>query len=265
MNKQVKGEGRGIEWTDYTWNPIAGCFHACAWKMPDGSIANCYAEDVANKVANLQYPFGFENHYYKEHLLNAPRSHREGVKIFCGSMADVFGHWVPAEQIEAVLQVCRETPQHTYQFLTKNPPRLKQFDFPANCWVGVSAPPSFMMGKPLTPEQQYRWFHVAVTALSRCNATVKWVSFEPLSFDIGEEMRGEWWEHLLNSLDWTVIGAASNGPKKYQPDPQWVETLIELLEDYNVPIFFKGNLRGNPAIKRWREEFPDTVKQLKLF
>jgi protein gp37 len=52
MNKQVNRKNgaivsRGIEWTDYTWNPIKGGFHACQWEMPDGSIANCYAEDVA--------------------------------------------------------------------------------------------------------------------------------------------------------------------------------------------------------------------------
>ena len=37
MNKQAKSEiKRGIEWTDYTWNPIGGCQHGCRWEMPDG-------------------------------------------------------------------------------------------------------------------------------------------------------------------------------------------------------------------------------------
>lgn len=261
MNKQDKGKGgRGIEWTNMTWNPIAGCFHGCAWKMPDGTIANCYAEDVANNVANLQYPLGFEHHYFKEHMLDAPKRHKEGQKIFCGSMADVFGHWVPAEQIEAVLQVCRETPQHTYQFLTKNPPRLKLFDFPANCWVGVSAPPTFMMGKQLTDKQQHKWFEVALDNLIQCNAPIRWVSFEPLSFDIAPIARP-----YLEHIGWAVIGAASSGPRKFQPDPKWVEELLFALNVYDVPVFFKGNLRGNEAVKKWREEYPSSVKQLNLF
>lgn len=32
MNKQDKGNGRrGIEWTEYTWNPVGGCQHGCRW------------------------------------------------------------------------------------------------------------------------------------------------------------------------------------------------------------------------------------------
>jgi protein gp37 len=52
VNKQYKDPNhRGIEWTQYTWNPIAGCLHGCAWTMPDGAVANCYAEDVADRLA----------------------------------------------------------------------------------------------------------------------------------------------------------------------------------------------------------------------
>lgn len=75
MNKQ-KAPG-GIEWTrikrsidgnavelpGYTWNPTAGCFHGCTWKMPDGSIAECYAKTVAERLATRTYDKGFENHY----------------------------------------------------------------------------------------------------------------------------------------------------------------------------------------------------------
>ena len=54
MNKQEKIKngkliGRGIQWTDFTWNVNAGCFHRCRWAMPDGSVAICYAEEIANK------------------------------------------------------------------------------------------------------------------------------------------------------------------------------------------------------------------------
>lgn len=43
MNKQKTAKGRGIEWTDYTWNPVRGCQHGCRWTMPDGTIAKCYS------------------------------------------------------------------------------------------------------------------------------------------------------------------------------------------------------------------------------
>ena len=46
LNKQGKGK---IEWTDFTWNPVGGCRHACRWKMPDGTIARCYAESFVEQ------------------------------------------------------------------------------------------------------------------------------------------------------------------------------------------------------------------------
>ena len=43
--------------------------------------------------------------------------------IFVGSMADLFGRWVPDDWIEQVFDACRRAPRHTYLFLTKNPQR----------------------------------------------------------------------------------------------------------------------------------------------
>mgnify|MGYP002148265646 CR=1 FL=1 len=156
VNKQKKFKngvlvGRGIEWTDYTWNPIGGCFHACQWQMPDGSIANCYAEDVADRVAQKAYLNGFEHHYWNPNELNAPMGLRLPSRIFVGSMADVFGHWVPDEQIKAVLDVALVNPEHTFQFLTKNPRRVLDFakDIPANCWIGASTSSSALRAKAL--------------------------------------------------------------------------------------------------------------------
>ncbi|MCC7449617.1 MAG: DUF5131 family protein [Anaerolineae bacterium] len=253
MNKQ-QGPTR-IEWTDWTWNPVAGCQHGCSWTMPDGQVANCYAEDIADATP-AHYPRGFEAHYYHPSWLTEPLKVTTPSKIFVGSMADVFGHWVPDDQIQAILDTCRQAHWHQFQFLTKNPPRLRKFDFPPNCWVGVSAPPSEMMGKPLTAEQQERWFYVAVQALSRCNAAINWVSFEPLSYDIADSMGLEEWESIIDTLDWAVIGAASRGRQYYQPDPGWLVNLLCELDALAIPVFFKGNLRGNPIADPWREEFP---------
>lgn len=262
MNKQNKGNGsRGIEWTDYTWNPIAGCFHGCEWTMPDGSQANCYAEDVADKVAQAAYPHGFEHHYWKPQLLSKPGNLKTPSHIFVGSMADVFGHWVPDEQIQAVLDVAAECPQHQFQFLTKNAPRLLKFVFPTNCWVGASVPPSRMFGKDLTPEQQVQMLKKTLRVLGDVDAETRWMSIEPLSWNIAEDM----WDLEL-PLKWVVIGAASNGKTLYQPDTTWVQHLLMLMDAEDIPVFFKGNLDW-PA-DQWREEFPaipEPPTQLSMF
>ena len=264
MNKQDKGDGRrGIEWTDYSFNPIAGCFHGCQWDI-DGQVANCYAEDAAeNSQAVKFYPHGFEHHYWHPDRLNEPLSVRKPSKIFVGSMADVFGHWVPASQIEAVLDICRRAHWHMFQFLTKNPVRAKQFTLPANCWLGASTPPDHMWGKPLSEQQKRRMLEVTLEALGqRSSPPVAWLSAEPLSWDITPIL-----ENYSNVLQWMVIGAASKGSTYYQPEPAHLRRLIGFLDDCGCPIFMKGNLRPSlkVAFDEWREQYPDRVMQGSMF
>jgi len=246
MNKQDKGNGRrGIEWTDYTWNPVGGCKHQCRWTMPDGTEAECYAKTVAERVAQAAYPEGFSHHYWREDLLREPFKIKAPSRIFLDSMSDLMGHWVPAEEIEKVLDICRQADQHQFQLLTKNPRRLKDFKFPDNVWVGVSAPPTSMFDKPLTFIQQKRMVKMMMDVLSHISASVKWMSIEPLSFDIAPLL-------VDSPLQWAVIGAATNGIKTFQPKTEWVTNVLKVLDAQNTPVFFKGNLQWS----EWREAFP---------
>ncbi len=246
MNRQLKSSAkRGIEWTDYTWNPVGGCQHGCRWVMPDGSIAECYAETIAERVANTAYPYGFEHHYWRPEVLQEPLRLARPSRIFLDSMSDLMGHWVGDEEIEQVLEVCRRADWHQFQLLTKNAPRLLQFDFPPNVWVGVSVPPSIMFGKRLSPSQQSRMLTRMLSILHQVKATVRWMSIEPLSFDMAPLLEGA-------NLDWAVIGAATNGKRAYQPKREWVQNVLDVLDAEGVKVFFKGNLKWTP----WREEFP---------
>lgn len=250
MNKQVKlnpdgsVKSRGIEWTDYTWNPVGGCQHGCRWTMPDGTVAECYAETVAERVAQKAYPHGFEHHYWNEKVVYEPIKLEKPARIFMDSMSDLMGAWVPDEQIERVLDVARQAHWHQFQLLTKNAPRLLKFNIPSNVWVGVSAPPSIMFGKPLSAEQQARLVIRQADVLSKKN-NLRWWSIEPLSFDIAPLLQDA-------PFDWLVIGAASNGNRMYQPKKEWVEHVLELADKRNAPVFFKGNLQWHER----REEFP---------
>jgi protein gp37 len=266
MNKQVKLRkdgsvlSRGIEWTDYTWNPIGGCQHGCRWKMPDGTIAICYAEEVATKLRGPKfYEQGFEHHYWHPDRLEEPVKLRHPSKIFMDSMSDLMGHWVPDEQIEQVLDVARRAEWHTFQLLTKNYIRLTKFKYPDNVWVGVSAPPTGMNGRLLDSEQQRKMVEKTLDVLIEVDAKVKWMSIEPLSFDIG----GVFWSWRRRPLvprqlplNWMVIGAATSGAKVFQPAPGCVQNVLSEADRSNIPVFYKGNIEGNSAIKTWREEFP---------
>jgi protein gp37 len=265
MNKQVKYnkdgsvKSRGIEWADVTWNPIAGCPHQCRWTMPDGNTAICYAESVAEGIAASAYDKGFAAHYWKPEHLESPKGNKNPLKIFVGSMSDVFAHRVPSEQIEAILQVARECTQHKFQMLTKNPTRINDFEIPENVWIGASMPPDFMWGKQLNQNQKERMLHRSLESLGKAKASIKWMSFEPLSWDVAPILRD-----FPDVLSWAVIGAASNGSKYYAPDKTAFVNLRDMLDSFSVAIFYKGNISILPEAKdKWREEFPVTKQALK--
>lgn len=247
-----------IEWArvygrrGFTYNPIKGCMHGCEWKMPDGAIAECYAKTVAERVAQHAYPNGFAHLQFDEKELVQPLKMKEGAGIFVGSMADIVGAQVSAEWIERVIDVMRQTPQHIYFILSKNPPRLSQFKWPENAWVGVSAPPSFMFGKELDIEQQKRWYQKAFNVLAEIDVPVRWTSVEPLSWDVSKLL-----EENFDAFEWAVIGAASDGKRTHQPERTVFERAYKAM--CGRPVFFKGNIDRRLAFAvagRWCEEFP---------
>lgn len=250
---------KGIEWTHafgprtgYTWNVVKGCQHECRWEMPDGKIAKCYAESVAEGVARAAYPNGFDHHYFEPDKLEEPLKLKTPAGIFLDSMSDLMGTWVPEAEIMQVLDVVSRADQHIFMLLTKNAPRLLKFKdlFPANLWVGVSMPPTFFRGNRLTAQQQEKMFVRALEVLRQIHVPVRWISFEPLSFDVSLML-----DDLSCPIEWAVIGAASNGKTHYQPDSKHVFNLLYTLDRFNVPTFFKGNLEW----PTWRSDFPGKV------
>ena len=211
-------ETDGIEWAKWSWNPVEGCLHNCPF---------CYARDTAEEY----YAHGFAPSFLPERLGapdNSPLPLAAATDIsyrnvFTCSMADLFGRWVPREWIEAVLDVVRRSPQWNFLFLTKFPNRLREFEFPANAWVGT------------TCEAQAR-IPVAERAMREVRAGVKWVSCEPML------------ERLtfseLGIFDWVVIGGASVSSKtpEYRPPREHVEHLEAQARAAGCLVFEKSNL-----------------------
>lgn len=264
MNKQ--NPPKGIEWTriridtaydvrhlpGYTWNPISGCMHDCEWVMPDGTVAQCYAKTVAERVAQKAYPHGFDHHYWHPERLDEPLRIKTGAGIFLDSMSDLMGHWVPEEQIRQVLDVCRRASWHTFLLLTKNPRRLLDFEFPENVWVGASSPPDSFWGNRLGETQQRRMLETALKSLAKVEARIKWMSFEPYPRDYSDIIAAH-----PGALQWAVIGAASRGRELFDVNTSDLRKLLAVLDKRRVPVFYKGNMKINKfACYDWREEFP---------
>lgn len=260
MNAQAKFDklgnllGRGIEWTHifgagsgYTANPVRGCTHGCEWRMPDGSIVPCYAGSQRDRMDGAG---AFKNITFHPDVFTKIKKHKERAGIFIDSMSDMLGEAVKVEWVNDVINVMHSCPHHIFFVLTKNPRRTKEFLWPDNCLLGMSAPPTFMYGKELSPSQQVAWFSKGMEWLYDAKAKHKWVSLEPLTADVCDtlEYRG--------ALDWAVIGAGSDGGKKYQPDEGLFARTLQRL---TCRVFFKGNLDRALAERHggWREEFPN--------
>src|SRR5258708_38823308 len=139
--------GTGIEWTEVTWNPTTGCDRISA------GCDNCYAMTLAKRLKAMgqaKYQndgdprtsgpgFGITLH---DDALALPHTWPGGRLVFVNSMSDLFHARVPLEFIQQVFRVISETPQHTYQVLTKRSTRMRRLasklDWPQNLWMGVS-------------------------------------------------------------------------------------------------------------------------------
>lgn len=120
-----------IEWTDSTWNPVAGC------SIVTAGCTHCYAMEMTKrleamgveKYAGLTRKTGKRtvwNGVVREdrEALSIPYRWKKPRKIFVNSMSDLFHEQVSDEFILAVWHVMRDTPQHNYQILTKRPDRM---------------------------------------------------------------------------------------------------------------------------------------------
>jgi protein gp37 len=131
-----------------------------------------YAETFAERwrgVLGHPYEQGFELKVWSERL-EMPRRWTRPRLIFVNSMSDLFHVGVPEQFVQQVFQVMVETPQHTYQVLTKRADRLerlaRRLPWPPNVWVGVSVETQTYVSR--------------IRHLLRVPAAVRFVSAEPL-------------------------------------------------------------------------------------
>lgn len=213
-----------IEWTEATWNPTTGCDKISA------GCDNCYAMTLANRLKAMGNPkyqvdgdlrtsgpgFGLTVH---PDALDLPRRWRAPRTIFVNSMSDLWHAKVPTDFIEAVFDVMADTPQHTYQVLTKRPRRLARMasslPWPDNVWVGVSV-----------ENQRQAW---RIDELAKVPAAVRFVSAEPLLGPLTLE---------LADVDWLIVGGES-GANHRPIERKWIEDLRDQCSDQDVAFFFK--------------------------
>ena len=112
-----------IEWTGATLNVATGCT-----KVSAGCI-NCYAERIALGYKSrklLYWQRGFQL-TLRPNQIEKPLKIKKPTLFFVCSMSDLFHRSIPDDYLARVFAMIRETPQHTYQILTKRPRRMLKY------------------------------------------------------------------------------------------------------------------------------------------
>jgi len=217
--------GTGIEWTEVTWNPTTGCDRISA------GCDNCYALALAKRLKAMgQAKYqndgdprtsgpGFAVTLHPDALAQ-PYAWGGRRLVFVNSMSDLFHARVPLSFVRQVFEVIADTPQHTYQVLTKRSSRLpriaEKLDWPANLWMGVSVEDASVMSR--------------IDDLRAAPARVRFLSCEPLLGPLpGLDLSGIGW----------VIAGGESGPGHRPVHPAWIAAIRDICAAQHVPFFFK--------------------------
>jgi protein gp37 len=244
-----------IEWTEATWNPIAGC------TIVSPGCTNCYAMRMAARLQAMgmaKYA-GTTRKSGRRHVwtgrvnvdqsaLRAPLAWKKPLRIFVNSMSDLFQEKADNAFIREVWRVMEIAQWHSFQILTKRPDRMlellscKEFAVLPNVWLGTSVESEDYLDR--------------VDLLRRVPARVRFISFEPLLGPIHAPN--------LGGIHWAIVGGES-GPRARPVEPWWVEDLLDACKAQNVAFFFKqwGGKRkkrtGRMLGDRTWDEYPTTA------
>lgn len=209
-----------IDWAKWSWDPVTGCEQNCLY---------CPEEDIARRFPK-NFPKGFKPDFHADRL-TAPkntiipeqRKKEKGIdKVLVCSMGDLFGDWVKDVWINKVLKACKENPEWTYIFLTKNPKRYLKFKFPEHSWLGAAG--------DITSRAKE-----AQKVLSKIKTNITFLSCEPLNHNV---------RLIDGAVDWVIIGGQSKTSqiKASQPKLSWIADLLNDAEKNRIKVYFKPNL-----------------------
>ena len=237
-----------IEWTEDTYNPITGCT-----KFSQG-CKHCYAETMAKRLQRMNtrgYENGFAITVQGKDAFDKPLKRKKPTTYFVCSMGDLFHESLSYSDIERVMQIIEQCPQHTFQILTKRAANMAKFfanrAVPKNVWLGVSC-------------ENQDTANERIPHLLSIDATVRFLSCEPLlgyidlddiAFDRYTSMSVLHGTRLsrksscqsipnayCNKINLVIVGGeSSNNARPMHPD--WARLLRDQCIAANVAYFFK--------------------------
>jgi protein gp37 len=243
-----------IEWCDETINPVVGCS-----RISDG-CRNCYAARWARRLKSMGLP------QYRDVVtdkgewtgkvsfvpseLDKPLRWKKPLRIFVGSMCDLFHEDVPIEVLHEIFGEISICQRHIYMVLTKRPNRMllysKTADFPcgllrqSNAWLGV------------TIENQSNAWRADV--LRRITAAKRFVSVEPMLGPV--DFRTWLGLRRPDPIHWVICGCET-GPGRRPCKQEWIDDLREQCRDAGVPFFLKKHEVNGKIVAGEPREVPE--------
>jgi protein gp37 len=259
---------------DMSINPVVGC----TWASP--GCHNCYAARIARRMAgNPVIPahrrrlyqrategakkgwsgfVGWDPEVIPAAIAKLSRARKPRV-VFVSDMADLFHDDISEEQIDEVLAMITILPQHTFLLLTKRADRLPKHLNAAEerlCrWFGFKVPwplPNLWLGVTVENQEQA---DARIPHLLRCNAAVRWVSYEPALGPVDWTCINPFDDFHTDALDtpdhsrrlsWITAGGET-GPGARPAHPDWFRQTRDQCVAAGVPFYFK----------QWGEWIPD--------
>ncbi len=170
---------------------------------------------------------------------------KDGSKVFMGSTHDLFGNWISDEWVHSIILKTVQNPGIVFIFLTKNPKRYSNFDFPQNVWVGYST----------TGNLFHKWDE-------RHTDNIKLVSLEPMAEPMRASLEG--YAQRMD-FDLLIVGAETgNRKERITPKIEWIEEIIKFTRKADIKLFLKNNLQYKQIIQEFPKESRQNEKKVLL-
>ncbi len=229
----------GIEWTEHTWNPFAGC------TIHTPGCTNCYAMRQAHRIEEMGTTPTYNGltrivngkpiwtgrvNKATPVTMRKPFTVKEPSIFFVNSMSDFFHEAAKDEWRIEALGVMAAT-WHQYQVLTKRPEGIVPFldknevALPPNVWIGATI--------------ERGDFRHRIDTLRAVPAQIRFLSVEPIIGRIGTLD--------LSGIHW-VIGGGESGPGARGMQADWARELRDECDRQDVAFFWKqwGRPQNNP-------------------
>lgn len=237
---------------DSFWDPVWGCKNNCPYcygreySAPEGNEAmfdfsnyillakqeydymkskgiTINQDNFADRLKNF-IPTFIESNFNIE-LPETPQI------IWANSMTDIC-YW-KQKWIIKVLNKIKKYPQHIFRFLTRFPDVYLRYDFPENCWLGV------------TIDKNADLYKMNFT----CWGRIKCVTLQALQekIDVGYidyVSKGAIYNPRIHQkIDWLLVG---NETRKREgtvvPTIDWIESIVDCCRRNDIPVFLKPSL-----------------------